>query len=68
VFSLPASVAFFFSFFSCFFFCSLFCLFFSYFFCSLFALSLCVSPPPLGQQPRLLYSLYTTLFRKQILH
>jgi hypothetical protein len=25
-------------------------------------------PPPLGQQPRLLYSLYKALFRKQILH
>jgi hypothetical protein len=24
--------------------------------------------PPLGQQPRLLYSLYMALFRKQILH
>jgi len=35
------------------------------FFCSPFCF---FPPPPLGQQPRLLYSLYMALFRKQILH
>jgi hypothetical protein len=37
-------------------------------FFSFYALSFCVFPPSLGQQPRLLYNLYTALFRKQILH
>jgi len=51
---------------------SLCCFFFAPFslvFSSFYALSSCFFfSSPLGQQPRLLYSLYTTLFRKQILH
>jgi len=50
-------------------FCYFSALFFSGFLLFLCSFSLHFSPPsPLGQQPRLLYSLYTALFRKQILH
>jgi hypothetical protein len=58
------------------FFCPLFSIFllsffiyFSALFLPPFMLFLCAfSPPTLGQQPRLLYSLYRALLRKQILH